>query len=91
MFSQHHERRHLDDHAAKAMAEAAQPALRWVNTDEKAPGEQSGPSCGAEFSPGSASGAEPDQASKFTKGLSIALPMSICLWAFMLWAIRAIW
>jgi hypothetical protein len=66
------------------------PALKAV---EAAPrlarlnDRQSGPSS----RPWADSHTEPDQAGNFIRGLSIALPLSISLWAFMIWGISVIW
>jgi hypothetical protein len=95
MLSQRHDGRHLENQGApaaaiarkKSMAEAAEPALRWIITDEEVSGRQSAPECGAKRNPW----AGPDQACKFIRGLSIALPLSISLWIFMIWGIKAIW
>jgi hypothetical protein len=87
MYSQRHDRRFREDHASSAAVQAVEPALRRVNTDEEAPGRQSG----IHYTPSRASCTEPDQASRFIRGLSIALPLSISLWAFMIWGIQAIW
>jgi hypothetical protein len=46
---------------------------------------------GAGSRPWVASCTEPDQAGNFIRGLSIALPLSISLWAFMIWGISVIW
>jgi hypothetical protein len=91
MLSQRQNHSYLEDQAVSAVAEAAskaeKPTPRLVIVKEDAPACQGG----AESRPWSTASAEPVQTHKFMRGLSIALPLSVSLWAFMIWGIRAIW
>lgn len=62
---------------------AVEPAPRLAMVNDR----QSGP----RSRPWEDSRTEPDQAGNFIRGLSIALPLSISLWAFMIWGISVIW
>lgn len=90
MLSQRQNHSYLEDRAASAVANTAakaeKPAPRLVIAKDEARASQGGGS-----RPWSTAGAEPEQSHNFMRGLSIALPLSVSLWAFMIWGIRALW
>ena len=79
--------RHLEDTPTANPAHAVEPAYGLEIADlEEGREEAKTRTYGC-----AAPGVDPDQASKFIKGLTIALPLSISLWALMIMGIRAIW
>jgi hypothetical protein len=91
MLSQRQNNSYLEDQPASVVVETAakadEPAPRLVVAKDGARACHGG----AGPRPWAAAGSQPHQTHKFMRGLSIALPLSVSLWAFMIWGIRAIW